>query len=425
MNSFYDVIIIGTGPSGLGAAFHLSEHSKKSILIVDKLAMCSGGLLNDCKQNYTWPVGFNTEFWNKEQADEYLEEVARYLKPSILPRNNINVYSERAKKYGAELLEIQQYHVGTDKAKYLIQDLMEKLKGRGVHVSLKTDITTIDYDNRKAMLSTGEAVGFKDIVFSVGRKGASWIQEIFNKLDIKFIDNVIDIGIRVEMKQENYPIVKDFYDPKFYLPNEVRTFCTNSGAAFIVQEKYDVGDKHYFSVNGHGLSSDKPRNGLVNFALLKTIKLTNPITSATEYGYMIGQNAMIVGGGRPIMQRVGDLRARKRSKVETFNHDLYDFKPTLGSATPGDITMAMPAKIFDALWSGLKTLDKIIPGTLHPSNILYFPEIKTYTSKPVFIDEYFQVKENVYACGDATTVSRGITGAWASGARAAKGILNG
>lgn len=55
----YDIIIVGTGPTGLGAAFHLVEHSPSiSIHIVDKEKICSGGLFNDCKQNYTFPIGF-------------------------------------------------------------------------------------------------------------------------------------------------------------------------------------------------------------------------------------------------------------------------------------------------------------------------------------------------------------------------------
>ena len=52
----FDIIIVGTGPAGLGAAFHLTEHApSRSILMVDREKICSGDLLNDCKQNYTYP----------------------------------------------------------------------------------------------------------------------------------------------------------------------------------------------------------------------------------------------------------------------------------------------------------------------------------------------------------------------------------
>ncbi len=43
----YDVILIGTGPAALGAAFHLSEQLPSlTILMIDKERICSGGLLN-------------------------------------------------------------------------------------------------------------------------------------------------------------------------------------------------------------------------------------------------------------------------------------------------------------------------------------------------------------------------------------------
>jgi uncharacterized FAD-dependent dehydrogenase len=239
-------------------------------------------------------------------------------------------------------------------------------------------------------------------------------------LDVSYSDNIVDIGIRVETKEQHYPIVRDYYDPKILFPEKVRTFCTNSGSAHIVREKY----KGYFSVNGHSLSRDynKP-NGLVNFAMLKTIRLTEPVVSGQEFGKILGQMVMQLSGGSVIMQRVGDFRLGSRSKKETFNSDLYDFEPTLKNAVAGDLSLCMPSKILRDIWKALKMLDTIIPGVLHPSTILYYPEIKTYSNKPAFINENFMVKEGHYIIGDGAGTSRGITAAWASGIRAAEGIL--
>ena len=46
-----------------------------------------------------------------------------------------------------------------------------------------------------------------------------------------------------------------------------------------------------------------------------------------------------------------------------------------------------------------------------------------YANKPAFLDRHFRVSSNVYMVGDGAGTSRGITGAWASGIRAAEGIL--
>lgn len=419
MNEYYDVIIIGSGPAGLGAAFHISENSGRSVLVCEKSKISSGGLRNDCKQNYTFPVGFSTEHWTEEEAVEMLQEVADHLKPEYVQQRNLGIYLKRAENLGVTLLNIKQAHVGTDRAKELIYDLINRLRNKGVTVSLETEMNNIDYENRKIFLKDGSEIRFKDLVLAPGRAGYSWLQKIMNVLRINYSDNIVDVGVRIEAKEENYPIVKDYYDPKFIFPAKVRTFCTNSGSAYIVREKYDT----YFSVNGHAFSTDREPNGLVNFAMLKTILLTDPVVSGHQFAEILGQMAMQLSGGQPMMQRIGDFRLGKRSKHETFNDDLYNFKPTLPGATPGDLSLAVPSKILRDIWRSMKLLDTIIPGILHPSTIMYYPEIKTYAIRPEFTNRYFKVKENIYMIGDGAGTSRGITGAWASGIRTARGIL--
>jgi uncharacterized FAD-dependent dehydrogenase len=238
------------------------------------------------------------------------------------------------------------------------------------------------------------------------------------RLGILYIDNIVDVGIRVETTLNNYPIVNDYYDPKFLFPGGVRTFCTNSGHARVVLERY----QEFSLVNGHALSTAREANNLVNFALLKTIGLKDPVRSGHQMAVYLARLANEIGGGRPLMQRVGDFRMGKRSTLDTFNDDLYAFPPSC-PVTAGDLGLAVPAKIMRTIWAALKKLDTIVPGVLHPSTIMYYPEIKMYANKPAFLDDKFRVTGNVYMVGDGAGTSRGITGAWASGIRAAEGIL--
>jgi hypothetical protein len=304
---------------------------------------------------------------------------------------------------------------------------MERLKSRGIETSLSEEM--VDISEREHIIITNRReIAYRKLMLAPGRQGFGFLQSMMSKLGISYIDNVIDVGVRVETREQYYPIVRDYYDPKVLFPDKVRTFCTNSGRAFVVKERYQgTTGRDYFSVNGHAFSgngkSPEEKNGLVNFALLKRVRFTEPLASGNEYAEMLGQMAMVMGGGRPLMQRVGDFRLGKRSKTDQFNGDLYDFEPSLRDCTPGDISLAIPAKVLRGIWKSMKLLDTIIPGVMHPSTIMYYPEIKRYANKPSFLDEYFQAKRDIYLIGDGAGTSRGITAAWASGIRAAQGIL--
>ena len=420
----YDVIIVGTGPAGMGAAFSLLEMKKDiSILMIDKAPVSTGGMRNDCKMNFTYPIGFPFEYWDEATANRYLEKVKAFLKPDILPKSNIGIYQMRAEKLGCSLLEIQQTHLGTDGGLRLIQKLMTELQDRGVTISLREEMLSIN-NEQKFITTDMREIGYKTILIAPGRHGFHFLQDVMHQLDVRYMDNILDVGIRVETRIEHYPIVKDYYDPKFYFPEKVRTFCTNSGNAHVVKEKYvtERGDIWY-SVNGHAYAADAAKNnGLVNFAILKTVRFTQPLASGQEFAEHLGVMAALMGGGKPLMQRVGDFRLGKRSKVATFNNDLYDFEPSLKDCCPSDISLAMPSKILRYIWSGMKKLDTIIPGILHPSTIMYYPEIKLYANKPEYKDDKFQVVPSVFFAGDGAGTSRGITGAWASGIRASEGM---
>ncbi len=348
-------------------------------------------------------------------VEELLSEVEKILNPKILELTNLSLYQKRAEKVSTKLLSIRQAHIGTDKSVFLIKNLNSKLEKSGVLIKRECEVFAIEKNILKT--ENGEYL-FKNVLIAPGRKGFSFLQNLMSQMGIDYVDNVVDVGIRLETKISHYPIVKDYYDPKFYFPNGVRTFCTNSKNAFVTVEKY----KNFKIINGHALSGERGENGYTNFALLKTIKLKNPVRSGQKMATFLARLANEIGGGKPIMQRIGDFRAGRRSKKETFNFDLYNFKPTC-NVCAGDLGLAVPSNIMRDIWAAIKRLDTVSPGVMHPSTIMYYPEIKMYANRPRFIDDNFRVSKNTYMAGDGAGTSRGITGAWASGIRVARGIL--
>ncbi len=421
-----DCLIAGSGPAGLGTAFSLLEQFPlMKIILLETREISSGGLRNDCKMNFTFPVGFPLEYWTKEKAEPYLNRIETFLHPEILEKVNLDTYEKRAEKIGVQLINVKQSHLGTDGGIKLIKTLVNSLTEKGVEFSFGESLISTDEKAHVALTDKRE-IAYKSLVIAPGRHGFDFLRKFMDKTGIVYRDNSIDVGIRLETREEHYPIVKDYYDPKFLFPEKTRTFCTNSGSAHVVQEKYTSSKgETYYSVNGHAYSDKLKPTGLVNFAMLRTVAFTEPIASGQDYAEYLGALAMLTGGGHPIMQRVGDFRMRIRSTKSNLNSDLYDFEPTLKSATPGDISLAMPSKFLDSIWRAMKRLDTIIPGVMHPSTIMYYPEIKLYANKPVFLNDYFMSASDIYLIGDGAGTSRGITGAWASGMRAAEGILNG
>jgi uncharacterized FAD-dependent dehydrogenase len=419
----YDCLIVGSGPAGLAAAFGILEaNPKASILLLERDRVSSGGLRNDCKMNFTWPIGFPQEYWPREIAEQYLSRTESFLQPTIMGQTNLSTYQKRASRIGVELLMIRQSHLGTDGGLKLINRLLERLASLGVEIALEESLVSIDRASKTA-LTEKRSARYDQLIVAPGRHGFDFLRRFMRDNCIDYTDNSIDVGVRVETKIENYPIVRDYYDPKFIFPERTRTFCTNSGSAHVVQERYTAGNGQvYYSVNGHAWSSERKPNGLVNFAVLRSVEFTEPLASGQDYAEFLAQLAMLTGGGHPIMQRIGDFRLGKRTTSGGLNEDLYDFEPSLASCTPGDISLAMPAKFLRSIWKALKQLDTIVPGVLHPATILYYPEIKLYANKPSFIDRYFQAAEDIYLIGDGAGTSRGITGAWASGLRASDGI---
>jgi uncharacterized FAD-dependent dehydrogenase len=230
----------------------------------------------------------------------------------------------------------------------------------------------------------------------------------------------IDIGVRVEVPAIVMdPVTKINRDPKFHIQSRryddfVRTFCTNK-RGFVVKEEYEG----FIATNGHSLTNTESEN--TNFAFLARIELTEPIENTTKYAISIAKLATTIGGGKPVLQRMGDLRRGRRSTKERIAKNLV--VNTLKDVTPGDISMALPHRIVMDIIEGLETLNEIIPGVTSDSTLLYAPEVKFYAMH-LKVDRHMETSiKNLFAAGDGAGLSRDIVNAAATGIMAAEGII--
>ena len=435
----FNVTIIGSGPAGLFAAYYLVKNNIKSILIIDKNPFPSGGMLNDCKLNLTDEIGMDIDdlFLSKEEARNYIKEIdnvfIEFGAPKDIYGENENLYkewTERALRNDVILVPALQRHIGTDMSKDIIKKFRAFLEDKGVEFMLSTNIQNIELSDGVFELERDNKknIKCKYLIAAPGRGGSKWLRDISKKNGIKYSNGKrIDVGIRIEMRKESYPITDVLYDPKFRIKtkygSELRTFCTNPGGR-VTLEQYD----DFKLINGDALKNKKTEN--TNFALLNTVNLTEPLTDPFVFGRLIASATNILGGGLPIVQRMGDFLDEKRSKAETFfeKSRWYDrVQPTLlvgSNVTPGDIRMSYPYKVVKSLKEGLIKLNKILGNTiLKEENLIYAPEIKFY-SFSYETDKYMETNvKNLFVAGDGAGKSRGIVGAAISGIISAKGIL--
>jgi len=433
----YSVLIIGSGPAGLFAAMELERLGADRIAVIDLHSYPAGGLLNDGKLNFDYRVGIDLDELklDRETAARLMAEVrdifVRYPQCRQVTfsdqHEKIDALAGIAREYGAQFIAPEQWHWGTDNGRAVVDALRSHLKR--TEMLLGTEVVAIKKHHGDAfhILCNSDrkkiTYAAKVILAAPGRSGAYWFRDAAASLGVVHNFGPIDVGIRVELNRKFYNDVTDIvYDPKFIFRtsrhnDRVRTFCTNPGGR-VRTEDYNS----FKLVNGDALSGRKTGN--TNFALINTVALTEPFSDTTEFGQMIARQFFLLGGGRPIVQRVGDFREGRRSSAQTFMSRTRHFEQCEATlkATPGDITLGLPARIIDNLWESLKKIDKIVPGILHPSTLLYAPEIKFFDTHFI-TDEHLETNvPGIFVAGDGTGKSRGIVGAAISGLIAARGI---
>jgi uncharacterized FAD-dependent dehydrogenase len=151
------------------------------------------------------------------------------------------------------------------------------------------------------------------------------------------------------------------------------------------------------------------------------VVLTEPVTDNQSYGEAIGGLATLIGGGKPILQRFGDLKRGRRS---TWNriHKGY-IRPTLTNVVCGDIAMALPERILTNLIEGLNKLNQVIPGVSNDETLLYAPEIKFFATQIETSKDLETSIPGLYVAGDGPGVAGNIVSAAATGLIPAKAII--
>jgi uncharacterized FAD-dependent dehydrogenase len=452
----FDVIIVGGGPAGLFGAYYLAENSKLDVLVIDKgnaplkrkcpikdkgcikckpcnilCGIGGAGLFSDGKLNFIHKLGKTdlTQFLSEPHARELIDETElifnRFgMDGKVYPTDLERAHQIRkeARKCGIDLLIIKQKHLGSDNLPNHIAGMAEHIQANGVTFHHLEEAQDIIVENKRVVgLQTNRnTYSAPHIIMAPGRVGAEWVGQVARRNGIDVSQRGIEVGVRVEVHNE---IMQDLcsiiYDPTFFIrtrryDDQTRTFCTNLGG-FVALENY----QDFVCVNGHAYMDRKSQN--TNFAFLSKVVLNDPVEDNQAYGESIGKLATLIGGGRPILQRYGDLKRGRRSTWNRVRNSYID--PTLKNVTCGDIAMALPERILSNIMEGLDQLNQVVPGVANDETMLYAPEIKFFATQVDTDSNLETAVKGLFMAGDGPGVAGNIVSATATALIPAKEII--
>lgn len=446
----YDVVIIGAGPAGIFTALEMIKKGcKKKILMVEKghsienrtcpkekMKKCmncnpcnittgfsGAGAFSDGKLSLSYAVGGDLpDLIGTEKAQElinytdkiYLEFGADEHIEGVSQEEKVKDIRKRAIQAGLKLVDCPIRHLGTEKAQIIYGEIEKYLLAHDVEIRFGYQCYDIILEEsvckgvviEKADGTGQETILAEHIVIATGRRGADWLEKICAKYDIAHKPGTVDIGVRVEVRNEVMEEVNNvLYESKLIgypkpFKNKVRTFCQNPGG-FVSQENYD---NNLAVVNGHSYKDLKSNN--TNLAILCSHNFTEPFNQPIEYAQKIGELTNMLGSGRILVQRYGDILEGKRTWQKELSQS--NVQPTLVDAVAGDITAAMPYRAMLNIINFIQAVDHVVPGFAATETLLYSPELKFYSNKVKMTTDLETNVKGLYCLGDSSGWTRGL-----------------
>ena len=292
MNNKFDVIIIGAGPSGIFCAYELlAKKPDINILMIEKgrsieKRMCpkrttkkcvgckpcsittgfaGAGAFSDGKLSLSPDVGGHlpeilgyekTMGLLKEADDVYLSFGADTNVYGVDKRAEIEEIRRKAINANLKLIECPIRHLGTEEGYKIYGRLQKHLEDNGCNIIFNTMVSDIIIEDNqvKGVIANGETYYSDKIVAAVGREGAEWLSHICKDHDIETQVGTVDVGVRVEVRDEVMKFLNEMSDDGIYVTarsyaSQITMFSYCAGVALAnanaIIVGWRIGEKRY------------------------------------------------------------------------------------------------------------------------------------------------------------------------------------
>ena len=428
------VLVVGSGPAGLFAAYTLAQNGYRPILIergktVDKRAedvdrFWRDGILNS-KSNVQFGEGGAGTF----SDGKLTTRIKDYRVQDVLETFHSCGGPE-------DILYAHKPHIGTDILRNVVINMRNRIIKMGGEVRFESKLEKIEEENGhiSGAYINGEYIKVSSMIIATGHSARD-TYKMLDDFGVKIIAKPFAVGFRIEHPQRmiNKSQYKEFYNhPRLgvadyqltYKSDEYNrsayTFCMCPGGLVIGSSS----EKEELVVNGMSFHARNLENA--NSALLVSV---NPndfgqgALSGIDFQKKYEKLAFTLGGGnyKAPVQRVADFLKGEPTKVIGKVRPSYNpgFNPT-------DLSKLYEKNLTNTLREAILDMDKKLNGFAYPDAIL--TGVETRSSSPIRIVRDEQSLESIslsglYPSGEGAGYAGGIISSAVDGIKSAQALI--
>ncbi|MDM7987282.1 MAG: hypothetical protein QUS13_08115 [Smithella sp.] len=430
----HPVVIIGSGPAGLFAAYHLAQ-SRIFPTILER------------GEPIEKRIKDVEEFWEKgmlnTQSNVFFGEGgAGTFSDGKLTSRSQNPYSRRIKEIlvetgaSSEILVDSKPHIGTDKLRRVIVNLRKKLIEMGCRIEFNARVSDFIINNgqiNSVIVNEKEEISTNHLILAIGQSADDTYEKLYQR-GVQMESKPFAMGVRVEHPQalinsiqygqwHKHPQLPPAeYFVKASLPGlnrSVYTFCMCPGGAVIACSA------SHGSLITNGMSNSRRSGEFANSAVVVNVRVDD-FASAEDplaglaFRKIWEQKAFVEGGS--------NYSAPAQKATDFLRKKISDQLPP-GSFLPGvksaDLRQVLPAFTANAINDGIREFDKKMSGFVSEESILI--GVETRTSSPLRIcrgkDGQSLSVRGIYPCGEGAGYAGGIISSAVDGIKVAQNLI--